>query len=101
MEVQIGKKQELLDLARAMLEDRVHLIEGVRKICSLRFSVEQSDDEIFFPIRAIESETDSFPLSSLRDSCSQEYLERSDAGLAKHLDQPGNPPGFAGVAVAV
>jgi len=80
------KKAELAAIASAMLEGRVHLIEGVRKITELRHEVGCADDEIFMPIRAIESETDHFPAGAQRSRCSKEYLARADAEVHRYLE---------------
>jgi hypothetical protein len=36
----IEKRLELVSLAKGMVSGEIHLIEGIRKICSLRFEVE-------------------------------------------------------------
>jgi len=79
------KRRELVDVAKGMLAGEVHLIEGVRRICSLRFDVGDPENEVFLPIRGIESETDTFPLGTMRSSCSQEYLQRMDAEMEDYL----------------
>jgi hypothetical protein len=67
-----------------MLEGNFDLIDGVRRICALRFA-ESADNAVFFPIQAIESETDEFPLGEVRKGCSADYLRRSDSELALYL----------------
>lgn len=79
------KRRELVNVAKGMLENEVHLIEGVRRICSLRFDVGDPENEVFLPIRGIESETDTFLLGTMRSSCSQEYLQRMDAEMEVFL----------------
>lgn len=81
------KKQELVDTAKAMIDGRMDLIVGIRAICSLRFAVGAPDDEIFFPIRGIESETDVFPVGELRKSYNQEYLARVDIEMSDYLKE--------------
>lgn len=80
-----SKREELVDVATAMIDGKMSLIEGTRKICSLRHAVEDRDNEIFLPIRAIESETDHFPLGLMRKNCSREYLERMDNEMQSYL----------------
>ena len=79
------KRQELVSVAGAMLAGDMNLIEGVRRICGLRFAVGDPDNEVFLPIRGIESETDSFPVGSARLNWSPEYLQRMDAELQSYL----------------
>lgn len=79
------RRQELVELANSMLRDEINLIEGVRRICVLRFAIEDPANEVFLPIRAIESETDAFPLGAMRLNCSAEYLKRADSEMAIYL----------------
>lgn len=79
------KRSEVVALATAMLEDRLHLIEGARKLCALRHEVGDPENEAFMPIRAIESETDHFPLGGMRDQCAVDYLRQMDAEMDQYL----------------
>jgi len=82
-----ARRCELVAIATEMLAGRVNLIEGVRRICALRFAVEDPENEVFLPIRAVESETDSFPLGSMRLHCSSDYLRRADAEMESFLSE--------------
>lgn len=68
-----------------MINNDTDLIEGCRKLTSLCEQVDEGENEIFFPIVAIESETDHFPIGSMRERCSKEYLERADKEMAEYL----------------
>lgn len=78
-------RSELIAVATAMQDGKMDLIEGVRKICSLRFAVGDPDNDVFMPIRAIESETDHFPLGEMRSRCASDYLQRMDAEKQRYL----------------
>lgn len=78
------EKAELVAVANAMLDGKVNLIEGCRKICNLRDSVDP-DNDVFMPIEGIESETDHFPLGELRKQCTPDYLQRMDAEMERYL----------------
>lgn len=80
-----ASRNELVTIASGMLAGGVNLIEGMRRICALRFAIEDPDDEVFLPIRAMESETDSFPLGAMRSNCSEDYLKRADAEMECYL----------------
>lgn len=80
-----NKRAELISLSTAMLEGKINLIEGVRKICSLRHEVGDPDNEVFLPIRAIDSETDHFPVGKIRERCTREYLQRMDKEMQLYL----------------
>jgi hypothetical protein len=43
----LSKRSELVGVATAMLDGRLHLIEGVRKICALRHVVGDAENEAF------------------------------------------------------
>ena len=78
-----SKRSELVAVATAMLEDRLNLIEGALKICALRHLAGDPENELFMPIRAIESETDHFPLAEMRQHCAADYLQRIDAEISR------------------
>ena len=86
LEERESNRLELIHLADDMLHGKVYLIEGVRKICSLRHAVGDPDNDVFMPIRAIDSETDHYSLGKMRSHCAVEYLERMDREIALYLD---------------
>lgn len=79
------KRAELVDVATAMIDGKMHLLEGVRKITALRHEVENPDAEMFMPIRAVDSEADHFPVGDMRKQCAPEYLKRADEELSRYL----------------
>jgi hypothetical protein len=89
MEIGIHKaarRAELVEVAAAMIEGRMHLIEGVRKINALRFDVEDPDAAVFLPIRAVDSETGTFPMGDVRRQCAPDYLRRVDQEIDQYLE---------------
>lgn len=80
-----ARRHELVAVACGMLAGDFNLIKGMRRICALRFAIEDPENEVFLPIRAMESETDSFPLGAMRSNCSQDYLKRADAEVESYL----------------
>jgi hypothetical protein len=80
------KRAELVSTARAILDEDIHLIEGVRKICLLRHYVGDPGSEVFMPIRAIESETDHYPLGKVRSEYAQDFLGKLDAEMRCYLE---------------
>ncbi len=81
-----SNRSKIVEVANAMLDGRMNLIEGVRSICALRHAIDLADNEVFMPIRAIESETDHFPLGEMRAHCSTDYLQRMDEEMRQYLD---------------
>lgn len=80
-----ARRHELVAVASGMLTGGVNLIEGMRRICALRFAIEDPENEVFLPIRAMESETDSFPMGAMRSNCGEDYLKRADAEMESYL----------------
>lgn len=70
-----------------MLAGDVNLIEGVRKMCSLRFATGDPENDVFMPLRAIDSETDHYPLGEMRVRCADDYLRRMDAEMENYLEE--------------
>ena len=83
-------KAELVATADAMLMGEMDLIEGCRRICSLRHAVGDPDNGLFLPIIAIESETDHFPIVGARKLCAPEYLKRMDEEIDGFLQKARN-----------
>jgi hypothetical protein len=81
----ISKRTELVSVANAMLDGKMDLIEGVRRVCSLRFAIADPDNDMFLSFRAIESETDHFPLGEMRSRCATDFLQRMDADMKYYL----------------
>src|SRR5688572_33243661 len=81
-----GKREEVVSVARAMLRGECDLLEGTRKICSLRFHLENPDAEIFFPLVAVDDDTDHFPLGTLREKYSPDALKRIDIEMTQYVE---------------
>ncbi|CFU00859.1 Protein of uncharacterised function (DUF2489) [Burkholderia pseudomallei] len=79
------KRRELVGVANAMLKGDFDLIQGLRRICDLRLEVEEPDNELFTGLRGIESETEFFPIGSMRANLSPEFLRRADAEMQQYL----------------
>ncbi len=79
------RRFELVTVATAMRNGELNLIEGVRKICRLRHQIGDPENEVFMPIRAIESETDHFPIGEMRNQCAASYLQRMDEEMKRYL----------------
>jgi hypothetical protein len=84
-------RREVLDVARKMLEKKIHLIEGCRRICSLRHDLDDPENELFIPFRGIDSETDHYPLGEARNQCDANYIKRIDHEIDEYLSVVGEP----------
>lgn len=69
---------ELVSVARAILEGRLDLVEGVRQLTKLRFSTLEPDLELFDVIRGVESETDDLPIGEDRKFWNSKALAEKD-----------------------
>lgn len=78
-------RQEIVDLCTLMINNDIDLIAGCRKLTSLCEQVDEGENEIFFPIVAIESETDHFPIGTMRENCSENFLNKADKEMAEYL----------------
>lgn len=80
-----SKRNELLAVAKSMLAGESNLLEGMRRLCELRSAVEDPENEVFLVIRGIDSETDHFPLGTMRATCSPECLTHADDEIQAYL----------------
>lgn len=82
----LRKKREVVDLARRMIEGSVGVIEGSRKLASIRHDLEflgSFDD--FNAFVAVDSETDHLPVApSVRGQWSENALTRADVEIDKY-----------------
>jgi hypothetical protein len=78
-------KAEIIITARAMSDGRISLIDGIRKICALSVATGEPDNEIFLAFRALESETDHYPLGEVRSQYSSNYLQKLDTELHMYI----------------
>ncbi|MCB1655164.1 MAG: DUF2489 domain-containing protein, partial [Pseudomonadales bacterium] len=83
----LDPQQELVLVAKSMLDGSLNLIEGVREICELRKATNDPEDELFFSIRAIDSETEHFPIGRVRKECSGPFLKRADLEMKNYLSE--------------
>lgn len=86
----VEAKNEIVQIAKEMLNGEIHLILGCRYIRGLRHDTEIPEDDIFMTFRAVDSETDHFPLGKVRELCDPEYLERRDKEITAYLEAAGD-----------
>ena len=81
----IAKRLELLSIANKVLHGQINPIEGIRKINALRYDIGDSENEVFLPIRGIDSETDHFPLGTVRKNWDIVALKEIDDEMESYL----------------
>ena len=79
--------EALVRVATEMLSRDIDPIEGARQINSVRQSSRDPENAIFLPIQGFESETDDYPLGSVREHFAAEYLARLDREIAEYIDR--------------
>ncbi|MGF1868143.1 hypothetical protein L4D15_23340 [Enterovibrio norvegicus] len=65
---------ELNHVANLILEDKTDIIEGCRRIVSIRNHLELNEDHDFLPIVAFVSEIDDYPNKEASGRFNEEYL---------------------------
>jgi len=69
---------EILEVCQGLLDDRIPLIEGCRRLASLRHEIGMSESAAFNTFLAVDSETDHLPFGEVRHLCSPEWLATVD-----------------------
>jgi len=70
-------RMEVVETARAMLDGQLSYLLGARKLDSLRHEASVNDDDADFMVFvAIASDTDDYPLGSVREFWDQQALEK-------------------------
>ncbi|HMA13969.1 MAG: DUF2489 domain-containing protein [Bacteroidota bacterium] len=79
--------EEILEICRGLLDDSIPVVEGCRRLTSLRHQVDTDRCDAFDTFIAVDSETDHLPFGEVRAQCSSEWLETADAqiGAAERL----------------
>lgn len=92
MEPTLSKQAETeaVSVAVDIKAGRLDLIEGARKLTRLRFRTNNPDDEVFYPFRAIDSETETFLTKAERINFTEKDLETRDKERSEYLEAVGN-----------
>lgn len=70
-------RQEVVDVAKAMMSGELQFLEGARRLSALRHEAAvREDDADFLTFVGIASETDEFPLGRVRKEWPDEVLQR-------------------------
>ncbi len=80
-----SQRKKIVSVSRDILEGNIDVIEGVRKLNALRTLLSNPEDEIFLPIRAIDSETDHFPIGNQRANWAPESLKKLNQEIEEYL----------------
>ena len=75
--------ERLIKLCHNILDGRVGVLEGSRKMGRWRFSVGPENDSDFITFVGIDSETDHLPLGKSREGWNAEALAKKDLEIAE------------------
>jgi hypothetical protein len=81
--------REVVETARAMVSGAVDLVAGSRELCRLRHDIDARHHELFLPIIGFESETDDYPIGSVRAQYGGAYLRRLDEEVGEYVLRAG------------
>ncbi len=76
-------KKEIVEIASLMIDGNMDLIEGCRVLTN--YGQQFNDDPVFFPLEAIDSESDHFLIKGAREKRDNAYLLRLDKEKEKFL----------------
>jgi len=75
-------RRRVVEVAEGILDGRIGVIDGARRLCRLRSSVCEDDlDADFLRFIGIDSETDTLPIGEVRDVWSADTLVRKGEEL--------------------
>lgn len=77
----------VIKLCNDLIESNGTNLELVREIASFRNTISISDPSILGVFIGVSSETDHLPQGSMRQYCSNEFLERSDKEKEEYLSR--------------
>lgn len=80
----MAARARLVEIAQAILEERIGIIAGARELAWLRHDVDPEQvDEDLLGMAGIESQTDHLPLGDVRRHWAEAALRRADAEVAE------------------
>ena len=79
LERETALKSQCTEVCQAIIDESIGIVEGVRSLVSLSFSLECEDEQPFLGFRGIDSQSDHFPLGELREHWDKNSLAREDA----------------------
>ena len=79
MEETSGKWKELLEVLDHFASGALGTVDASRRISHFRSTLDETENPLFFPFLAHDSESDHFPLGQFRERWSDSALAREDA----------------------
>lgn len=85
--VTVDARKEIVDACLRLINDEINLIEGCRKLIFLRNYFDLEEDPCFLPFVGVVSETDDYPVQSVRARFSGDYLSQLDREVGQYVSQ--------------
>ena len=82
-----GIGNEIVIVAKKIINNEIHPIMGCRELCNLYFRVDAQYEVLFTTIRTIESETDELPMGKPRKFYNKKYLAQLDREINDYLKE--------------
>ena len=83
----LTENKRIAILAQQIIDGSIGIIEGCRRMTSLKIKQKVRDDEDFLTIRGIDSQTDEFPIGDVRKHYHKASIEKLDKELSEYLEQ--------------
>lgn len=78
---------QLVHVAQAIIDEKIDLILGCREIDRLRSRLDEQESPLFFPFRAIASETDHVPFGDVRKHWNEQRLQQLDQETLAYVSE--------------
>jgi hypothetical protein len=78
-------EKQLVDVANALPNGEIDLLEGIRRITKLRWQTDDPESEEFLSFVAIDSETDHWPTGRVRLEYNPARLAEIDEEIARYM----------------
>ena len=77
-------KQKVVELSQDIIDGRIGIIEGSRRINDCRYKLQLENDQDFLTVTGIDSETDHMPLGEVRKLWSPDALIEKDKEISEN-----------------
>ncbi len=77
--------EKIIAIAQQMLDGKINLIEGSRKLSKYCKDVYSKSCKVFLPFIAIDDDSDQCPLGEAQKNCSKVYLDKINDEISQYL----------------
>lgn len=84
--MELDERKKIVGICQSLINNDINLVEGCRRLVSLRYQFDLEDDPDFLPFVGVASETDDYPELNIRDNFSEDYLKRVDEEISDYIN---------------